>query len=54
MKYCVFLNGEYPEFNDYHCELIKDRKIYCADGGANFAYRHGIIPHAIVGGFRFS
>ncbi|WP_064580483.1 thiamine diphosphokinase [Streptobacillus moniliformis] len=49
MKYCVFLNGEYPEFNDYHFELIKDRKIYCADGGANFAYRHGIIPHAIVG-----
>ncbi len=49
MKYCVFLNGEYPEFNDYHFKLIKDRIIYCADGGANFAYKQGIVPHVIVG-----
>lgn len=49
MKYCIFLNGEYPEFNDYHLELLKDRIIYCADGGTNFAYKQGIVPHAIVG-----
>ncbi|CAM3142139.1 thiamine diphosphokinase [Streptobacillus felis] len=49
MKYCVFLNGEYPEFTKYHLELLKDRIIYCADGGTNFAYKQGIVPHTIVG-----
>ena len=49
MKYAIFLNGEYPEFIEEYKELLKDRVIYCADGGANFVYRERILPNVILG-----
>ena len=49
MKYAIFLNGEYPEFNEEYRNLLKDRVIYCADGGANFAYKENILPCVILG-----
>ena len=49
MKYAIFLNGEYPEFIEEYKELLKDRLIYCADGGANFVYRERILPNVILG-----
>lgn len=49
MKYAIFLNGEYPKFNDYYLELLKDRIIYCADGGANFLSNLNIFPKYLIG-----
>lgn len=51
MKTCIFLNGVIDDYSvikekiekeDYSC-------IICADGGANHAYKLGIIPDYIIG-----
>lgn len=49
MKYAIFLNGEYPEMDEKYIKLLEDRLIYCADGGANKAYKLGLVPEAIIG-----
>lgn len=49
MKYAIFLNGVYPEFNMKHFEILKDRIIYCADGGANVLYKYKLMPEMILG-----
>lgn len=47
---CIILsNGEYGETEIYK-EYIKNAdKIICADGGANQAYKMGVIPDYIIG-----
>lgn len=51
MKYAIFLNGQYPKLNNYHLQLIKNRVIYCCDGGANIALKYNITPDVIIGDF---
>lgn len=46
IKYLIFLNGEYSNIDK---SLLKDRIIYCVDGGANISYNYGILPHCIIG-----
>lgn len=46
IKYTVFLNGSYLDFDK---DILKDSIIYCVDGGANIAYKYGILPHYIIG-----
>jgi len=47
---CIILsNGEYGESEIYREYIKKADKIICADGGANQAYKMGIIPDYIIG-----
>ncbi|MBO8158144.1 thiamine diphosphokinase [Thermosyntropha sp.] len=49
MKCVIMANGEYGEVKDY-LEAVKEADfIFCADGGANYAYKAGIIPDAVIG-----
>lgn len=48
-KYAIFLNGEYPKFNDEYRKLLEDRIIYAVDGGANYAYKNKIDIDFLVG-----
>lgn len=48
-KFIVFLNGSYPKDKNKIFNLCVDRKIICADGGANYAYKLGIVPDLIIG-----
>ena len=49
-KYVIFLNGEYKYSQEFMDKLVSENAVcFCADGGANFAFKYGKIPKAIVG-----
>ena len=49
-KFVIFLNGEYKYSQKFMDRLIsKDVICFCADGGANFAFRYGKVPEMIIG-----
>ena len=49
-KFVIFLNGEYKYSQEFMDRLIsKDVICFCADGGANFAFRYGKVPEMIIG-----
>ncbi|MDI3476991.1 MAG: thiamine pyrophosphokinae [Thermoanaerobacterium sp.] len=49
MKTCIISNGEFND-SDYIRELINNCDyVICADGGANIAYKLGIVPNLIIG-----
>lgn len=49
MKCIIMANGEYGELSLYKEILSSADRIICADGGANYAYRLGLIPNLIIG-----
>jgi thiamine pyrophosphokinase len=49
MRCIIFANGEYGELEAYHTIFRENDKIICADGGANYAHRLGLIPDCIIG-----
>ena len=49
-KYVIFLNGEYKYSQEFMDKLVLENAVcFCADGGANFAFKYGKIPEVIVG-----
>ena len=49
-KYVIFLNGEYKYSQEFMDKLVSENAVcFCADGGANFAFKYGKIPEMIVG-----
>jgi thiamine pyrophosphokinase len=49
MRCVIFANGDYGDM-DYYYNFFNENDIcICADGGANYAYRLGIIPEFIIG-----
>ena len=42
-------NGDYEDLNWYRSRIDKFRIIVCADGGANWARKLGIVPDLIIG-----
>ncbi|WP_369715882.1 thiamine diphosphokinase [Leptotrichia alba] len=49
-KYVIFLNGEYNYSQNFIDKLVSKNSVcFCADGGANFAFRYEKIPKMIVG-----
>ena len=46
----IFLDGEYKYSQEFMDKLVsKNAVCFCADGGANFAFKYGKIPEVIVG-----
>ena len=49
-KYVIFLNGEYKYSQEFMDKLVSQTTVcFCADGGANFAFKYGKIPEMIIG-----
>ena len=49
-KYVIFLNGEYKYSQEFMDKLISENTVsFCADGGANFAFKYRKMPEVIVG-----
>lgn len=48
-KAIIFLNGNLSDFSKLKKYIDKNDEIICADGGANFAVKYGIIPHVVIG-----
>ena len=49
-KYVIFLNGEYKYSQEFIDKLVSENTVcFCADGGANFAFKYGKMPEMIVG-----
>ena len=49
-KYVIFLNGEYKYSQEFMDKFVSKNVVcFCADGGANFAFKYGKIPEVIVG-----
>ena len=49
-KYVIFLNGEYKYSQEFMDKLVsKNAVCFCADGGANFAFKYGKMPEVIIG-----
>ena len=49
-KYVIFLNGEYKYSQEFMDKLVSENTVcFCADGGANFAFKYGKIPEMIIG-----
>ncbi len=49
MRFIVMANGEYGEIEAYNDVFRNTDTIICADGGANYAFRIGIIPDCVIG-----
>ena len=50
MKAIIFLNGEYEYEENFVEELFdKEDYVFCADGGANYAYKYGLNAKYIIG-----
>lgn len=49
MKCIIMANGDYGDIENYRWLLEEADIILCADGGANYAYKMGVIPAHIVG-----
>ena len=48
----IFLNGELPGNESYYIQTVKGcNAVFCADGGANHAFRLGRLPSLIIGDF---
>ena len=46
----IFLNGEYKYSQEFMDKLVSENAVcFCADGGANFAFKYGKMPEVIVG-----
>ena len=49
-KYVIFLNGEYKYSQKFMDKLVSENAFcFCADGGANFAFKYGKMPEVIIG-----
>ena len=49
-KYVIFLNGEYKYSQEFIDKLVSENAVcFCADGGANFAFKYGKMPEVIIG-----
>lgn len=49
-KYVIFLNGEYKYSQEFMDKLVSENAVcFCADGGANFAFKYGKMPEMIIG-----
>ena len=49
-KYVIFLNGKYKYSQEFMDKLVSENAVcFCADGGANFAFKYGKIPEMIIG-----
>lgn len=51
MKAVIIAYGEAGEAEAAMDEILSSDYIICADGGGEFAYRHGITPHYLIGDF---
>ena len=50
MKAVVFLNGEYTYSQEFIDSLfVEETVLFCADGGANYAYKYRKKPSYIIG-----
>lgn len=49
MKCVVLANGEYGHLEEYKNIVGDQDVILCADGGANYAYKMGLLPACIIG-----
>lgn len=50
MKAIIFVNGDYDYEENFVEELVdKEDYIFCADGGANYAYKYGLNAKYIIG-----
>ncbi len=50
MKAIIFVNGDYDYEENFVEELVdKEDYIFCADGGANYAYKYGLNAKCIIG-----
>ncbi|MEN6350784.1 MAG: thiamine diphosphokinase [Syntrophomonas sp.] len=49
MKCIIFANGEYGPAEAYQSIIEGSELIICADGGANYAYKLGVVPRLIIG-----
>ncbi|MEQ8200318.1 MAG: thiamine diphosphokinase [Syntrophomonadaceae bacterium] len=49
MRCIILANGEYGEMDAYKDIFENSDTILCADGGANYAFRLGIIPDSVIG-----
>ncbi|MCK8827221.1 thiamine diphosphokinase [Natroniella acetigena] len=48
----VFINGEMKGKKDFYLRYIqREDEIFCADGGAEYAYELGLVPELILGDF---
>ncbi|WP_158212303.1 thiamine diphosphokinase [Natranaerobius trueperi] len=45
----IFANGEYNNFEFYRNNINENDYIIAVDGGSNYTYSMGIVPHVIVG-----
>lgn len=49
MRFIVMANGIYGDLRFYKNCLTGNETILCADGGANYAYKIGLLPQIIIG-----
>ncbi len=49
MRCIILANGEYGEIQAYQNLFQDNDTVLCADGGANYAYRLGLVPDSIIG-----
>jgi thiamine pyrophosphokinase len=49
MRCIILANGEYGEIEAYKNLFQDSDTVLCADGGANYAYKLGLIPDSIIG-----
>jgi len=49
MKCIILANGEYGKLDTYDEAVLQADLILCADGGANYAYKMGVLPSYIIG-----
>lgn len=49
MRSIILANGEYGRLEFYTDIFKPDDIVICADGGANYAYRLGVMPSMIIG-----
>ncbi|CFX84538.1 Thiamin pyrophosphokinase [Syntrophomonas zehnderi OL-4] len=49
MRFIVMANGKYGDLSFYNQYLTGQETILCADGGANHAYKMGVVPQIIIG-----
>jgi len=51
MKVFIFANGRYgePDFYRDYLKMVTEPYIICADGGANFTKKIGLLPNVILG-----
>ena len=49
-KFVIFLNGEYKYSQEFMDKLVSENAVcFCADGGANSAFKYGKMPEVIIG-----